>query len=154
MFKDRLYDFDYEAAEHALELPPSLQLVCTHHLPGTVGSYTNAIYFHQRPVQRDNDNDNDVMAFTLDGGASKAVQEKKGGEVMVAEGEQALSGDQAKSPAVTRPSARLTLVSRLTHDSYLLLHRAQLYTVFLVIHYVRDRLTKFRANGLKEVLRK
>ena len=105
-------------------------------------------------MQRDNDNDNDVMAFALDGGASKDVQEKKGGEVMVAEEEQALSGDPAKSSAVTRPSARLTLVSRLIHDSYLLLDRAQLYGLFLVIHYVRDRLTKFRANGLKEVLRK
>ena len=67
-------------------------------------------------MQRSEDgNDDDVKAFALDGSASKDVQVKRNKEVMVAEEEEVSDDTPAKSSAVTRPSAKLTLVSLVPH---------------------------------------
>ncbi|EPT00701.1 hypothetical protein FOMPIDRAFT_1049471 [Fomitopsis schrenkii] len=85
-YMDRLVDFDFEAAEHVLELPPSLQL---------------------RPIQGDHSDDDDVTMFALDEGTSKQARKKQGREVTHPEEEKAWDDNTAE--AITRPPARLTL---------------------------------------------
>ncbi|KAH9924786.1 uncharacterized protein B0H18DRAFT_1119802 [Fomitopsis serialis] len=85
-YMDPVPDFDFEAAEHMLEVPPTLQL---------------------QPVRRDDD-DGDVTAFELDGSAKKDAQEENKpedhGKVVVARARG--DGVEVKS-AMAQPSTRL-----------------------------------------------
>ncbi|KZT65660.1 hypothetical protein DAEQUDRAFT_740547 [Daedalea quercina L-15889] len=86
LLQDPIPDFDYEAAEHVFELPPSLQL---------------------RPVRRDDDDDDDVTAFELNGSkdAKTAMAEDDGTLVVVADKRRV---DHANSKlAVAKPSTKL-----------------------------------------------
>jgi len=87
-YMDPVPDFDFEAAEHMLEVPPTLQL----------------------PVRR-HDDDDDVTAFELDGSAKKDAQEENKpedhGEVVVVVDRARGDGVEMKS-AMAQPSTRLT----------------------------------------------
>ncbi|EPT00692.1 hypothetical protein FOMPIDRAFT_1049464 [Fomitopsis schrenkii] len=98
-YMDPVRDFDFEAAEHVLELPPSLQL---------------------HPARRGDDDDDDVTAFALDGSATKVAKSDKRDEFKdyVVVEDHGHVGDAELKAATVRPASRSTKLYAL----FLVLH--------------------------------
>lgn len=86
---------------------------CVHFLSPWPARFTRTHICQQRPIQGDHSDDDDVTMFALDEGTSKQARKKQGREVTHPEEEKAWDDNTAE--AITRPPARLTLVSSTSH---------------------------------------